>query len=254
MKKIILSIMTSVSLFANIVIKPQSVNEITKPEYKLSLTGTLQQGNTEKESIGSGIKIVFGDGETYKHLFIGSYNYGISNNIEDTNKGLFHYRFTEVIKNNYDYEFFTQEEFNKFQNTKIRFLIGGNIRKRLLIAQRLFIGTGVMYSKVSPEDDSLTDVEKNKIKLNLYMFFTHKFNKFLSFNSLAFYQPTLYNLETDETFKFKDFRFNTKNSIISKITEKLSFTTNLDYSYHSKPFEDIKKDDLKLTVGLELKF
>ena len=72
MKKIILSIMTSVSLFANIVIKPQSINEITKPEYKLSLTGTLQKGNTEKESIGSGIKIVFGDGKTYKHLWGGS--------------------------------------------------------------------------------------------------------------------------------------------------------------------------------------
>lgn len=251
-KLLILSVI-SVSLWSSITIKPQSVNEVKKTEIKLSLKGAFQKGNTEKENIVIGANMVAGDGENYKHLFIGSYSIGSSNEIEDTNKGLFHYRFTHLIGNDYDYEFFTQEEFNKFQNTKMRFLVGSNIRKRLPFAKRLFIGSGIMYSNVSPDEVTVIDLDKKKIKLNLYMSFNHKFSNSFELNSMLFYQPTVYNINTEKSMQFNDYRLNSKNSFISKITKKLSFTTNFDYSYHSKPFLGIEKDDLKLTVGLELK-
>ena len=223
------------------------------PIRTLAAFGSIATGNTEKRTIiGEGL-INYGDGENYKHLIISTYSYGESLDIKNTNKGLIHYRFTHYIENDYDYELFAQDEFNEFQNMKFRLLGGGNIRKRIRLFERVFLGSGLMYSFVKANDNNVLDKDRKKIKFNFYGIFSHKFNDLLSLNGLVFYQPTLYNIVDEKSFDFNDYRLSSRFSLVSKISENFEFKVNLDYNYHSKPFNGVKPDDMKTTAGITFK-
>lgn len=254
-KGIILSTLVSNILNAAIIIEPKSINEVKKAEVKASLSGYLNQGNTDSNHIQAGIYTQFGDGEYYKNLIIFSYDYGEANKEKNANKLLLHLRHTHKLSGNYDIELFVQDEFNEFQNQKYRFLSGANLRYRLQYFDRLFLGAGLMYSEVAPQTENILDTTRKKLKINTYLAYTKEVNKTLTFNMLLFYQPTLYNFNT-EVLKvdIEDFRLSSYANFETKITKELSFTTGLNYFYHSKPFEGIEKDDLKLTVGINYKF
>ncbi len=255
MKKIILTlILISANVFGAIVFVPKSVNEVDGLGGAVSIGGALSKGNTETEALSTEFGLVYGDGEDYKHLLFGSYTFGQSSDVKDTNKGIVHYRFTYHIKDNYDVELFAQDEFNEFQNTKMRFLLGSNLRKRVMYFERFFIGTGLFYSAVEPKTITPEDLKREKVKFNLYGIFNHDFNEMVSLSALVFYQPTLYNLDTQDSVDFSDFRLSSRFSLVNKLTEAMNFTTNLTYDYHSSPFVGIKEEDLKLTVGLEYRF
>ena len=254
-KGIILSTLASSILNAAIVIEPKSINEVKTTEVKASISGYLNQGNTDSNHIQAGIYTQFGNGKTYKNLVIFSYDYGEANKEKNANKLLLHLRHTHKLYQETDIELFVQDEFNEFQNQKYRFLSGANLRHRLSYFDRLFIGAGLMYSEVAPQTEGNADITRKKVKINTYMAYEKKINKTLTFNMLLFFQPTLYNFNT-ENFKvdIEDFRLSSYANFETKITKELSFTTGLNYFYHSKPFEGIEKDDLKLTVGINYKF
>jgi len=254
--KIVLSTLTLVSLSqAAIVIEPKSIDEIKKTEVKASLTGYLNKGNTDSNHIQTGIYTQFGDAETYKNLVILSYEYGEANKEKNSNKLLLHLRHTHKLYDNMDVELFVQDEFNEFQNQQYRFLSGVNLRERLMSFDRLFVGFGVMYSEVMPQEETILDVKRQKIKLNTYMAYEKKLNDNLKFNMLLFFQPTVYNLDT-ETLKIDldDYRFSSYLNLETKITDELNFVTGLNYFYHTKPFSGIEKEDLKVSFGINYKF
>lgn len=185
-------------------------------------------------------------------MLIGAYSYGKSNDVKDIEKGLIHYRYTSNTYGDEDYELFVQEEFNEFQNTKQRFLVGGNFRERFPHFDRLFVGAGLFYENISPEKNT-QDHAREHIRYNLYTAFKHKFNENIAINGLIYFQPSIFDIKNSNWVKLDDFRLTSKFTLVNKLTDYLNFNTNLNYSYISKPFIGIEKDDLKLTIGFSYK-
>lgn len=163
MKYLIIAIMLVNSLYATISISPVKIKGKKGLDGEVDLTYMLSSGNTDKQTMGGATKIEYGDGLNWKVLGIASYSYGETSSEKDTNKGLFHIRYIKNLYNtSYDYEIFTQTEYNEFQNMKNRFLAGANIRKEMPLMETMYIGLGAFYSILTPKETNLQDTEKRK--------------------------------------------------------------------------------------------
>jgi len=255
MKKYFLfSLLIPIKIFAIITFTPKSVEEIKHNEYNLNVYGKYNSGNTNKTTFGTENTMTFGDGSKWKNLIILTYEYSEVDGEENTNKGKIHNRFTLKLNKSYDNETYLQTEYDKFQFIKSRTIAGDNIRYRINYFERFFVGVGSFYSKTVPEEINLTSKERQKLKLNSYFIFTHTFNDKIKLNAFAFYQPTLYNFTDNTNIDFSDYRLTSRASLVSKITDRISFKINATYDYHSNPYNDVSKGEAELMFGLSYKF
>jgi len=249
MKKILvylILIFLSMDLNAAIRIEPKSINEVNGTAIDLGLNFLYSTGNTEKMVLGSQLKFQYGNSKTYKHLVLFSTSYGEVSDVTNTNKFMVHYRFVHSTPiTDLEYELFAQDEYNEFQNLETRALSGINIKQRLRILNKLFLGGGLMYSYMVPTEINSKDEIKKRIKGNLFLFATHKFNKYASITYLGFYQPNIKEVSDFTTFNYLQFD--------STITKEISFNINIQAHYNSTPYENVEKDDIKTTIGISYK-
>jgi len=249
LKKILtLSFLLSSFSYSFINLAPPIVGEKKGLDGEVSLGAKFNSGNSDTLSLGLAGKGQYSE-EAWLVYMIAAYSYGESNDIENTNDGIFHFRYVhEIADTPYDYELFVQTEFNKFQAIKARNLAGANIRRDFadLPFNKFYIGLGLFYSYMEPDTITLNDPVYERIKLNTYISFVKKVNDIFSVTYLGYYQPDVED--------FSDFRIFQIVQFTTEITENTALSFDVLHKYNTTPYHAIEKTDIRSTINLRYKF
>ncbi len=252
MKRVIALLLVVITYtFGFIDIQPQVIGEKKGMDGEVALSASYSSGNTEESSIGASAKGQY-DAENWLSFVIAAYDYGKANGDKNSEEGLFHLRYIHSTDyEGYDWEIFTQTEFNPFQDLKNRSLVGAGLRKRVdkelnHYFDKLYIGLGVMYSYREP--DIITDVDKilKRTKINSYITFKKTFNKNLSISYLGYYQPTIDDLS--------DFSSSQILQFVTPLADSINLSLDIIYKYNATPYSGIEKDDFDAALSLKYKF
>ena len=246
-KLFIITLLCSNLSYSFINVKPPVIGEQDGLDGEVSLGAKYSSGNSDTASVSLSVKGQY-DTPSWLVYFIGAYTYGESDGDKNTNNGLFHLRYIhEITDTTYDYEFFVQDEFNEFQDINIRNLIGANIRKRLdLPFDQFYIGLGLFYSYMEPDQVTPSDPVYRRTKINSYISFLKNINKRFFITYLGYYQP---NVED-----FSDFTSTQTLQFNTPLTDHLLLSLDILYQYNSTPYNDVEESDFRSTVNLKYKF
>lgn len=161
------------------------------------------------------------------------------------NAAFVHLRYNLQLQTPITPEIFTQYQFDKSLKLNSRFLIGSGIRFEVNVSKTLDLafGSGYMWEQEYYEDaPSLTTPRWTNYQVVNWRPMDH-----WDFTNTVYYQPA-----------FSDFSFYRtldEGSLRIDMTKHIVMRINLNYRYDSKPQSaDLKKFDLSLTNGLEVRF
>ena len=233
--------------YSFISLEPPVIGEKQGMSGEVSLGAKYNQGNTDSLSVGMAAKAQYDETKWLLYL-ISAYSYGESNDLKDTNDGIFHLRYVHVIAGTpYDYELYVQTEFNEFQDVKERSLIGGNIRRRFELGfDKFYIGVGMFYAYMEPDEVTELDIIYRRVKMDSYLSFYKKINENFSLTYLGYYQP---NIED-----FSDFRIFQVLQLTTSITEHTALSFDITHKYNSTPYSHIEKNDVRSIISLKYRF
>ncbi len=157
------------------------------------------------------------------------------------NQNFQHLRYNYTFKESdfITYEFLLQRQENRIKFLDFRFITGTGLRFRLINNEniRLFLAPLFIYeTEIEKHTEDLTR-QTSLIKGNFYVNFLVKINDFLSFNTVAYYQPAFIDFNKYDGFEpVKNFRIAGESGFDFKIWEdKLVFSIVFDFSYDSSP-------------------
>lgn len=164
------------------------------------------------------------------------------------NRGTQHLRYNYKINEQIKLEAFVQSQYDAISEIDFRGLAGIGPRFKLSNndpCYKIYLGTLIMYEheKTSGIDGEI--IESN-IRGSSYLSFSFYPTDTISIVSTSYYQPILKELA--------DYRLSNNTTLSFKIIEKLSFTTNFNYSYDAFPVQGIPKTQYDLTNGLSYNF
>ena len=238
----------SVVSHAFVNLEPPVIGEKTGLTGEASIGARFNSGNSDTLALGASAKGQY-DKEDWLLYTIASYSYGESNDLIDTNDGLFHLRYVHEITNTaYDYELFVQTEFNEFQDIHSRNLAGANIRRDFsdLPFDKFYIGLGLFYSYMEPDIISDIDPIYKRIKLNSYISLVKKITHTFSITYLGYYQPNVEDLSDYRIFQAVQFT--------TAITENTALSFDVIHKYNATPYHAIENTDIRSTINLKYKF
>jgi len=245
MIKLFLFLIITIQLHAFLGIKPLNINEKKGINGNLGLSAKYSQGNTDKKQINLSADTKYYAKDKIYFILV-NYSFGESNSVRDTNKGLVHLRYLKKLNSIFDYEIFSQVEFNEFQDLKLRSVTGVNLRNKVNLFKSFYIGYGLMYSYMKPKEITYFNKIRKDIVANLYLSMTEDITKNLNFNYLGYYQPIINNLN--------DFRVSQVFQFDNKINKKFMIRVEAIYQYNESPYYGIEKEDFSTNIGLIYRF
>ncbi|MGD8885541.1 MAG: DUF481 domain-containing protein [Gammaproteobacteria bacterium] len=209
-----------------------------------------EYGNTEEIDVSTGLKLQLAKDKNVDFVLM-SYSYGETSDVRDENESFLHLRHIHQRDTRFAWEAFSQLSSDEFTSLKLRGLVGGGVRLTLgeITDQRAFyLGVGGFYERERLDIDATSNVDEtsNTVRGNIYFVVKHQFNKQVSLVSSTYYQPAL-----DE---FSDFRANEDASLVSSLTDDLSFKVGIKIEHDSDPPPDVDKTDTTIHVGVSLAF
>jgi len=216
---------------------------------KLALDINGDNGNTQKIKAGVGARAQWYS-ESGTRFFVINYEYGESSDIKDTDKTFLHFRNIWYRSKGLAWEAFTQFESNEFTRLKLRALVGGGIRWKILQnhTQAAYLGAGLFRSKEELDPALLVTDEgiTYNNRINTYMVYKYAITDHSRISNTLYYQPDI-----NET---SDYRLLEQFGLQLDITERLSFKLSLDMSHDSQPPQQIKQTDTSYNMGFEYNF
>ncbi|MCF7801897.1 MAG: DUF481 domain-containing protein [Candidatus Marinimicrobia bacterium] len=160
------------------------------------------------------------------------------------NAAFVHLRYNLHLKTPITPEIFTQYQFDKSLKLNTRFLIGSGIRLEGNVTKNLYMafGTGYMWEQENYEQDiSLTTPRWTN-----YMVVNWHPKPPVSISNTLYAQPAF-----DE---FSFIRILNEGSLRVELTRHIVLRMTLNYRYDSDPMFQLRKYDISLTNGLEVRF
>lgn len=209
-----------------------------------------EYGNTEKNSVSTGLKLVHFRESTTNFLLM-NYQYGESAGVRDKNKSFIHGRHIQQMTPKYAWEGFAQASTDEFTRLTLRLLAGGGVRISLWRGSNSaqgYLGLGAFYEKekLDLESGSTEDDTTDAWRANSYFVIKTAFNEHVSLVSTTYYQPNLDDWD--------DFRAIEDASLVSELTDALAAKISLNISHDSAPVSEVKRTDTTLKVGLDVSF
>lgn len=179
-------------------------------------------------------------------MFLTDWSLVQSKNNDFNNALYLHLRYNFKVNSVLRLEAFTQYQFNKIKRIDSRYLVGGGPRLKLLENNfsRIYFGSLIMAER--EKQNNGIDAVVRLVRSSNYLSFTLFRDDLLKFYSTTYYQPSFslwknYRILSEEIFEFK-------------ITEILTFTNKMRYSYESFPVLDAPKSTFQFSFGLKLEF
>lgn len=160
------------------------------------------------------------------------------------NAAFAHLRYNLQLKTPITPEIFSQYQFDKSLKLNTRFLIGSGIRLEGNVADNLYLafGTGYMWEQEFYEQDtSLTTPRWTN-----YLVVNWRPRPLFSISNTLYFQPA-----------FDDFgfvRILDEGSLRVDLTRHVVLRMTVNYRYDSDPLFQLRKYDISLTNGLEVRF
>ncbi len=189
----------------------------------------------------------------HAYILINNLNYFTSTGGPLISTGYIHFRTNFLRKRKLSYELFTQIQYDDGRNMPFRYLNGGGIKYNLLETEEaeLYIGLGIMneeeHWKSIANDGNI--IEKNIWKTSDYISAKIKFNEFVNFNLITYYQGGY-----DSDSKVFRNRVSGDAVLTVKISDRLAFLTSFTAQYEDKPIIPINNFVYSLTNGLKWSF
>lgn len=177
-------------------------------------------------------------------LFLQDYVYSGGETVY-ANSGMGHLRYAYRFKHErLKAESYLQAQYNAIRRQRIRSLIGSGLRYKFINLEnsKFFFGSSLFfeYEELQPEAEFNQD-----LRWNSYLSWYIK-RKLFTFTGTSYYQPL--------TANFKDFRFAGQYALLSKISKRLSFKSEFDFFYDSRPPVGLNKTAFTLSFGLSMEF
>ena len=239
------------------------------------VNASLQQGNTEREILGGGVRLQYawprldaagksesgpdetesGDEETGGPgnviFLVSNYSFSRANDNRYVNNAQGHLRFIRQHSPSISFEVFGQYQFNEFIRLEDRFLAGGGGRFALVQAERteVFAGIGYMLEQETldlpaPQPDG-TNSEHHRSTNYLTVRYNSKDERLRLVQTL-YAQPRFDRLQ--------DFRLLSETSFEIQLFRQLALAINLNVAHDSEPPAGIKETDVVLSNSLRYSF
>ncbi len=241
------------------------------------LNASLQQGNTEREILGGGVRLQYawprleadtagksesgadetesgdeGTGGPANVIFlVSNYSFSRANDNRYVNNAQGHLRFIRQHSPRISFEVFGQYQFNEFIRLEDRFLAGGGGRFALVQAERteVFAGIGYMLEQETldlpaPQPDG-TSSEHHRSTNYLTVRFNSKDERLRLVQTL-YAQPRFDRLQ--------DFRLLSETSFEIQLFRQLALAISLNVAHDSEPPAGIKETDVVLSNSLRYSF
>lgn len=243
----------------------------------LDLNASLQQGNTEREILGGGVRLQYawprleagaagkresgadetesGDEETGGPanviFLVSNYSFSRANDNRYVNNAQGHLRFIRRHGPRISFEVFGQYQFNEFIRLEDRFLAGGGGRFALVQAERteVFAGIGYMLEQETLDlPAALPDGTSSE---------HHRSTNYLTvrFNSEDERLRLVQTLYAQPRFdRLQDFRLLSETSFEIQLFRQLALAISLNVAHDSEPPTGIKETDVVLSNSLRYSF
>lgn len=234
------------SIQSNAFINIESLRQVEGEGFlgKTTLQIAGQQGNTDKftsQFSSMGVYRIAGN----EWLYTGSYKYGTSANVRDTNLGSGHIRHTWGYLNPLAYEAFIQSGFDEFKKLNARNYVGGNLRFQVLHTEkdRVYAGAGAFYEI---EDFMGEDEDAEGFRGNFYLSYVNRLNEIVSSSTTIYFQPKFKEME--------DYRVRLQTGLDVRLTQRLSLDFDVNVVHDTGLPEDVKQTDVDYLVGFSVNY
>ncbi len=186
----------------------------------IDLGYSISSGNSDTSKLNAKIFSDYSSDKSYKFI-VGDYTYGKSRGKESVNRYYLHSRILQKLYGLHVWELFGQIEGNRFQNLKLRELLGVGVRFKLM--RYLYLGSGLLYVH-----ENLKDSDSNSFPSgNIYIAYkdSFKLNVPLDLIYTGYFQPTLEDGSDYHTLQ--------KLKVSIPITDSVNLNFKLEHSYDS---------------------
>ena len=212
---------------------------------KLSASLNGSSGNTVKITSELGGRAAWLSG-AHTGLLIGSYAFGKSRGVRDTNKTFLHTRYRFALDSAWAVETFAQAQKDEFARLKLRTLFGGGIRwsrewNRGIVAW----GAGSFYEieKLRRSTTGVISPRTRLWRINSYGSLAYQPNDQITLMNTLYFQPAWRDRA--------DYRLLESASLAVKLAEHLDLRLSLDLAKDAKPPAGVKAVDASYKTGLE---
>ncbi len=194
----------------------------------------------------------------YKHLIllVNDIKYTGAKGQTYANFGMSHLRYSyRIAKSIWEWESFTQVQYNQLLLQKVRYVIGSGFRAKLFDvdakenefvdrAIRLYVGTSLFYEyeEINYKDRPIE--HGNAMRWSTYISSYLNFKHF-EFASTTYFQPNIAS--------FKDIKFSGEYSVLFRVTDPFSIRFSLSHYYDSRPPETVLSSTFSFSVGFTYK-
>lgn len=201
----------------------------------------LQSGNVSVFQYQLGLRLDYING---LHHYLGntSLSYGESEGKAFQDQSYAHLRWTAMWREHVGTEVFTQSQSAKFQLLQLRQLLGGGLRFTLL-NDLVALGVGGMsdYEVISgAQGGSLVARGTSYLRLN------KEWENGVKGQWTTYYQPQFFDLS--------DYRILSTGSLEFLITKIFSVINEVNYSYDTRPPQDVVNNDLQIKIKLKARW
>ena len=188
----------------------------------------------------------------HAYIFVSNFDYLRINDSDFLNFGLIHGRTVFNYDNKNNMETFVQYSFDNFRGLAPRWIAGGTFRTKVVESNRmtLILGLGGLYENETWEHPFTEEtIHIDFLKSSNYISLRLSLNDHVDFNMVNYYQ-----VGYDPAIKAFRNRLNGNLNLNTKITDRLSFTNNFNFSYEDKPIVPITPFIFAFNTGISFDF
>lgn len=180
-----------------------------------------------------------------KYIFLSDLQMMMVDTVRYLNNGFLHFRYNHDFKNEWLVaEAFTQVQYNRIQKILRRFLWGAGTRFLILNNEKykIIAGLATMYEFELYIDDTFQD----KVRMSNYLTFDFTPLPHIRLRHTTYYQPNVVLLN--------DFRLTNETSLEATLYKGLSYKSQFNHYYDSKPAAAVQKVFYSFSNGLVYRF
>jgi len=224
-------------------------NKVDGVRHTINIDVDGAKGNTQTITLRGNLLSQWRHGK-HTEFFLLNHAYGKSRGTINTDRTFIHLRHRTQINAPWAVETFAQKGRDAFTRLSDRSLLGAGIRLSAFEKEAVrvfYLGIGTFYeTERFSQKSGTTDSQSSLWRGNAYAIYKHQINPQIQLSSTTYFQPSLRDSN--------DYRLLEEAALHIGMFENIKLKISLDYSFDSKPPQQIGKDDLLYTSGLEFRF
>jgi len=213
---------------------------------KLGFSVSGSSGNSDKMSGEGSARLIWRHGQ-HMEMLVGSFSYGKSRGVRDTNKSFAHFRHRYAWAKTWGVEGFAQAQQNEFSRLKLRTLIGAGGRWSYQNhGLAMHVGLGSFYEREALRAVANLAPVTRLWRGNSYLALRYAFNARLRMQNTIYYQPSW----KDST----DYRLLDDAALHIALNDSLDLKLVIEIGQDSRPPAGVKNSDVSYKTGLSYRF